>query len=119
MPDKSFVTMEQHVCPVCMKTFDTGALLMDLRLREQFDSTTLTDWELCPECQRLHDDGFVALVAVDEAKSKDLTPAGVWRTGELVRIRRSAWNKIFSTEPPEVFGFCPPEVIKLLKEVRK
>ena len=33
MNDKSHVSLEQHVCLVCGTAFDTGAILLDKRLR--------------------------------------------------------------------------------------
>lgn len=48
--EKSFVTLEQHICPVCGKTFDTGSLLMDTRVRGVFDKYTVTEFELCKDC---------------------------------------------------------------------
>ncbi|MBA0457816.1 hypothetical protein D7Y57_17025 [Stenotrophomonas maltophilia] len=33
MSDKSHVSLEQHVCLVCGARFDTGAILLDKRLR--------------------------------------------------------------------------------------
>jgi hypothetical protein len=84
---KSHVTMEQHKCAVCGKDYDTGALLLDTRLGKRFEMHTVTGWGLCPEHQKLYDDGYVALVGADLAKSKLLsngncTPEGAWRTGE-------------------------------------
>ena len=46
---KSYVTIEQHVCPVCGKAHDTGTILLDRRLRERFDMYTPTGYGLCPE----------------------------------------------------------------------
>ena len=62
MNDKSHVSLEQHVCLVCGKAFDTGTILLDKRLRASMEHHTKTGWGLCPEHQKLADDGFVALV---------------------------------------------------------
>lgn len=101
MADKSYVSMEQHVCPVCCKTHDTGSILMDKHLKNRFERHTVTGWELCPECKKKYDDGYIALVEVDRSKSKDMTLQGVWRTGALAHVRVEAWNKIFSLPLPE------------------
>ena len=45
--EKSYVTLEQHVCPVCLKTFDTGNLLLDDKLRDVFKKYTVTGYGLC------------------------------------------------------------------------
>ncbi len=55
MNDKSHVSLEQHVCLVCGKAFDTGAVLLDKRLRASMEHHTKTGWGLCPEHQKLSD----------------------------------------------------------------
>lgn len=77
MSDKSYVTLEQHVCVVCAKPFDTNALLLHRRLAPVFERHTVTGWGLCPEHQKLKDDGFVALVEIDRAKSSGDSPEEV------------------------------------------
>jgi hypothetical protein len=100
--DKSYVTLEQNVCVVCAVLFDTGAVLLNKRLRPVFEHTTITDWGLCPKCTELHAQGYVALV---EAKApangaETINPVDVIRTGRVAFIRRSAWEKIFDIPPP-------------------
>ena len=67
--NKSYVTMEQHICIICGKEFDTGALLLDKRLRKQFDQHTTTGIGMCPEHKKLHEEGYIALVGIDVSKS--------------------------------------------------
>ncbi|MDN4290562.1 hypothetical protein OA805_00670 [Citrobacter freundii] len=69
MSDKSHISLEQHVCLVCGTAFDTGAILLDKRLRASMERHTATGWGLCPEHQKLSDDGFVALVECDPQRS--------------------------------------------------
>lgn len=69
MSDKSHVSLEQHVCLVCDTAFDTGAILLEKRLRQSMERYTATGWGLCPEHQKLSDDGFVALVECDPQRS--------------------------------------------------
>ena len=42
MNDKSHVSLEQHVCLVCGTAFDTGAILLDKRLRASMECHTAT-----------------------------------------------------------------------------
>lgn len=42
MNDKSHVSLEQHVCLVCGTAFDTGAILLDKRLRASMERHTAT-----------------------------------------------------------------------------
>lgn len=127
--DKSYVTMEQHVCPVCGKAHDTGAILMDTRLkynhktgrnelRETFDHYTVTGWSLCPEHKKLADEGYVAIVAVDETKTKGpITPENAWRTGSIAHVRRSVWDNIFNApiDAKHEFVFTSEEAITKLQ----
>src|SRR5215467_9695541 len=69
MNDKSHVSLEQHTCLVCMKSYGTGALLLDRRLRATLEHHTLTGWGLCPEHQKMNQEGFVALIECDPEKS--------------------------------------------------
>ena len=69
MNDKSHVSLEQHVCLVCGTAFDTGAILLDKRLRASMERHTTTGWGLCAEHQKLADDDFVALVECDPQRS--------------------------------------------------
>src|SRR3546814_1103109 len=49
MHDKSHVSLEQHVCLVCGTAFDTGAILLDKRLRASMERHTKTGWGLREE----------------------------------------------------------------------
>ena len=78
--DKSYVTMEQHQCPVCGVTFDTGAILLDRRLLNKFDNKTVTSYSLCSECQIKIDEGFTILIVVKDGENS----ANPYRTGEIL-----------------------------------
>lgn len=69
MNEQSYVSIEQHVCIVYCTAFDTGAILLDRRLRASMGRHTATGWGLCPEHQKLFDDGFVALIECDPQRS--------------------------------------------------
>jgi hypothetical protein len=108
MPDKSYVTMEQRLCVICCKTYDTGALLMDRRLRDKFDMHTVTGiGGMCEEHQNLCDEGYIALVGVKNTGSGDrLQPEDAKRTGTVMHLKKSsgAWGYL-----EEVFGIKTPE----------
>lgn len=124
---KSIVSMEQHCCMVCGNTFDTGSILLQTkninfpRLRDR----TVTDYGLCDKCQQLHDDGYIALIAIDESKSKPkngtVKPEDAYRTGEVAHLRRTAAKHLFDLDALGVdikqpFMFCDSETIQFLKE---
>ena len=125
MSDKSFVTMEQHACAACGTPYDTGALLLDRRMREMFDRKTVTRVAgLCEQCTKMRDDGYIALVAIEESLSERLPsgnyrPDKVYRTGAIAHVRGEAWPNIFNVPtPPDGFAFVPQDVIDLLDKMR-
>lgn len=129
MPEKSYVTLEQRACKVCGCAYDTESLLIDTRLRDRFEMNTLTGWGLCPEHQKLFDDGYLAIVAVDETKSSrnengEITPVGAWRLGEIAHLRQEMAEKVFSAPMRDKNGnrhelvFCELSVIEYLKSIQ-
>ena len=123
MNDKSHVSLEQHVCLVCGARFDTGAILLDKRLRASMERRTATGWGLCPEHQKLSDDGFVALVECDPQRSGSpagggrVKPEQAYRTGRLAHLKREAFAQVFNVpiaaDQPCVF--VEPGVIEQLQ----
>lgn len=116
---KSYVSMEQRVRPVCAKTFATNTILLSKRLANTLDSKTVTGWALCPEHEKLHEEGYIALVAIDPDRSaKPYTPGGVYRLGDVAHMRRSAWREIFNRNPPESpMAFCDKDLVEKLKSI--
>lgn len=121
--DKSYVTLEQHLCEICGTKFDSGAILMDMRLRDKFKHKTLTGYGVCPDCQEKKDEGYIALVGCDESKSPRLANGNLkqedaHRTGELIHIRESVWDDIFDCPPPKgKVCFCETKVIDHLRQL--
>ncbi len=123
MNEKSHVSLEQHVCLVCGTRFDTGAVLLDRRLRASMERHTATGWGLCPEHQKLSDDGFVALVECDPQRSGSpagggrVKPEQAYRTGRLAHLKREAFAQVFNVpiaaDQPCVF--VEPGVIEQLQ----
>lgn len=103
MKDKSHVSLEQHVCMVCGQPFDTGSLLLDRRLKPTLAPRTPTGWGLCPQHQKLSDQGFIALIECDLDRSgapsagERLKPEQMQRTGRLAFVKRAVFSKIFDT----------------------
>jgi hypothetical protein len=103
MNDKSHVSFEQHICLVCAACYDTGALLLDKRLRPKLSRHTLTGWGLCPEHQKMYDDDFVALVECDPQRSGchesgSIRPEQAYRTGRLAHLKREVFTKVFNVQ---------------------
>jgi len=114
--EKSHVTMEQAICPICCKSEDTGNILMDTRLRQRFEMKTVTGWELCKEHKKLYDDGFIALVEVDPNKStapvagKVKDPSDVYRTGVICHMKRHVFLELFGMGYPNDIPLCFVEI---------
>lgn len=113
---KSHVSMETNVCPVCGVTFETGSILLDKKLRNKLDSTTLTGMSLCPEHQKLHNDGYLALVEIDPTKSIPsangrVKPEDAYRTGKIIHIRYSVAKDLFNVDVGDIpFTYIDPQV---------
>jgi len=121
--NKSYVSLEQHLCVVCATPFDTGSILLDRRLHASMRRHTTTGWGLCPEHQRLHSEGFVALVECDPQRSGALSgdgqmkPEQAYRTGLLAHLRREAFTRVFNVEitADQPVVFVEPGVIEQLQ----
>ncbi|PRG59009.1 ATPase [Burkholderia multivorans] len=125
MSEKSYVSIEQHFCVVCGSTFETGNILLELRVRPNLDRYTATGWGLCPEHQKLADEDYVALVECDPQRSglsadtERVKPGQVHRTGRVAHLKRHLFSRIFSVAASETepFVFVEPGVIELLQSM--
>jgi hypothetical protein len=124
MNDKSFVSMEQHVCLVCGTAFDTGSILLHKRLHPTLNRHTTTGWGLCPEHQKLFDDGYVALIECDPQRSDSPTsdhikPEQAYRTGRLAHLRRTVFTRMFNVpiSDEQACVFVEPGVIEKLESM--
>lgn len=106
MSDKSYVTMEQKKCPVCGKSFDSGSILMNTRLKAVFERYTVTGFAMCDEHQELWEKGYSALVVCDDSKT---THSGgyckaedAFRTGEVIHMRKKVFKQFFNRKPEKV-----------------
>lgn len=120
---KSYVTLEQACCPACGKTFDTGALLLDRRMRDRFEMHTVTGFQLCPDDQQKVDEGYVILVAIDPAKSggyRDTKkPQDVYRTGVIAYLRKEVARQIMPAIGDHPLVWVDDEVIKQLEAMQQ
>ncbi len=121
--NKSYVTMEQKLCPICGNKQDSGALLLDRKLRDKFETKTTTGYGLCKPCQKKSDDGFIALVVCDPTKS---TPEGnilklenAYRTGEIIHIKKKVYDDLFNQPAHKGMVFIDSELAIKLKEMVK
>ena len=85
---------------------------------------TATGWGLCPEHQKLSDDGFVALVECDPQRSGSqaggrMKPEQAYRTGRLAHLRRTVFAQVFNVpiEDRQACVFVEPGVIDQLQSM--
>lgn len=122
MTEKSHVGMGHEICPVCGNK-RTETVLFDRRLKDTLEKENLTGVSLCPDHQKLADEGMIALV-VTTSEPVDLGNSFQLRTGDLVHIKREAWSNIFTSEPPTGYmGYIPPPVfdhlVSIFEQVEK
>jgi hypothetical protein len=121
--EKSHVSLERLACHVCGKTFDSGVILFDKRLRPVFDRFTVTGYGTCPDCQGMIDKGCVALVGANSSKSEFL-PSGnlkeetAYRTGKIVWVLRSILVQIIDIDVTNLnMVFSDDEAIEKIKQI--
>ena len=119
---KSHVSLEQHHCPICGYDKDTGAILLDKRMRESMEHHTLTGMSICGDCKEQGDKGFIALVGADPDKSviidNRIKPDGVYRTPEYLWLKRDVAMQIFNVPIDDhPFLYIEPEAIEKVKEI--
>ena len=124
---KSYVSVEVKVCEVCGSEWETNSILLDKRLKESMEDKTITGYGLCPEHQKLHDEGYIALIAIDESRSSNKPENniirgmdGIYRTGGIAHIKREAAKRVFDCEIPSgPFMYCDDEVINMLEKMQQ
>ncbi len=116
IPD-DYVKMEKHVCLVCGKSYDTGAILLNKSLISIPKNKEITGWGFCPEHEELKNQDFIALVEIDPEKSGDLSTAEVFRTGRLMHIKREVAKHVFNIDLGNApLCYIEPGVIEKLAE---
>lgn len=104
---KSHVAMGHYECPVCLKKHNESVLL-DKRLKDSFEEKEyLLGYDLCPEHQKLYEDGYIALIEVDENKL---------RTGCIAHLRKTVFDQMFDIKTNSPVVLCEQAVIDQLKE---
>lgn len=132
---ENHVSLGRRVCIVCCKEFDSNEILLATKYRptrnggmeplRPLKRHTVTGWGMCPEHEKLRQDGFVALIGTDEALSDKLPngnikPEGAHRTGEVAHLKAEAFARIFNVPvPADKVAFCDPAVIEHLKHMQQ
>lgn len=116
--DKSYVTLEQQVCVVCGQPFDTGALLLDRRLRNKFEHKTITGFGMCPEDEAKRQKGYIAMVACRAPRGNQthLKQEEADRTGRVMHMKKEAFQNIMNVPlPPGGLCFIDDEAMSKIE----
>ena len=121
---KSHVAIERAVCPICGITYDTDTVLLDKRMKDSLENPMPpTHYAPCKEHQELLEDGYIALVGVNEELSTivdgKIDQEGAYRTGTFAFVKKLAFNKIFAgvEEPYPPMIFVQEEVFETISKL--
>lgn len=120
--NKSHVSMGEHICIICTKKYDSGAILLDMQLRKRMESHTLTGSGMCPECtdqSKTH----IALVVINPSKSTVIDnlikPQDAYRTGKIIWLRNEVFPRIFNLDLSKgKFMFIEEEAASKLEKIK-
>ena len=102
MSDKSYVTLA--ICPICKN--ETGELLLDRRLRPQFEMHTIIPYSVCDNCKKTYLSKGVMLIDP--------------KTGSLCVLRDVAFRGLFHKKiPKNKIVYCSQEVLDKINELNK
>ena len=123
MSDKSYVSIEKKQCPICGTLHDVG-ILLDTRLRDSMEQSTVTGYDLCPEHKELHESGYIAFIGVANNYHPQDNKGHVSdapRTGEYIHMRRELAKQMIPNMPDDHLAqplvFIPQESIDQIKEI--
>ncbi len=111
MDDKLFsAVLTKELCKVCAKEVD-GAIIINTRLTKSNSKKVdelngkVIGWakDLCPECQKMHELGFI-FIGVDEKKTDDVT--NPYRTGNTWCLKQEAAINFFKPDEPPKSGIA-------------
>ena len=85
--NKSYVSIENFICPVCGKQHDDGAgIMMDMHLRDSFETTTIVGYKFCEEHKLLIAEGkCIFLMESTENSFNGLTGKSLQIAPEVVK----------------------------------
>jgi len=122
MCDKSNVSIEQKICPVCGEVYGTGTILLDRRFRDKLKRHTITGTDFCPEHQKLKDDGYVAAIECDESRSNvqnDQAHLGdVYRLGRIAHIKKEVCGQLFGRQLKGDIVFVDTKTMDALTNIK-
>ena len=120
--EKSYVSLDTKVCPICTKKHSVG-IILDKRLKETLERNTITGYETCAECTTHIENNFIAFVSVDIEKStrnsnEHLSVEGAYRTGRIAWLKKSVAEQIFNHKINSPMVFASDQLIDTLEKLR-
>ena len=116
MTEKSNVGMGYSQCPICGREHDE-VVLLHTRLKPKLEPRQCVGLALCPEHQKLKDEGYIALI---ETVNQPRDFASAERTGAVAHVRSSAWPMLFDKPAPTTdFCFVEQDTIAKLQEIMR
>lgn len=118
--EKSHVSLEQKLCIVTGKPYDTNALLLDTRFKNTLDKHSITGWGFSPEVEEKITEGFIALVEVDYTRSEKVNgfilPENAYRLGRIAYIKSDIWKEITGQELKKM-SWAEPEFMDFIENL--
>jgi hypothetical protein len=116
--------MEQKMCIVLGKPYNTQSLLLDKRMKDSLENNTITGWGISPEVQEKIDEGFVALIEINEEKSTvtdgKILPENAYRTGVVAYLKKIILFNLVPNLPEDIpFIFVAEDFIPGLQKLQE
>lgn len=114
------------ICIICGKT-EGGSVLKNRKIRRRFEMKDAANWYLCTEHEKLHQEGFIALVEAVQpshtlAEDGTVTEGGdPHRTGKVIHVRFELAEQLFQTRIDRSLPlvWCHPDVGKRLEAMQR
>ena len=113
-----------EICPICCAKTNEQ-ILLNQKLTEkaaaqikEMHGKAIGFSEPCEKCQTYIDNGFIAIIGIDLSKSNPMNDKvdlkSIWRTGQLLWLKKSVAKDIFNWDRPEPFILVEDAVVHLL-----
>lgn len=116
------VFLEQKICVVTGKPYETESVLLDKRIRKNpsTEKYRITGYGVSPEEQKKLDKGYIILIGCDPEKTVmesngRITPENAHRTGEILYLKRVLADQIFDVQVKDI-AFVDEQVVMYLRD---
>jgi hypothetical protein len=116
----SHVAMEKKMCEICGVIHEHNtSILLDTHLNDIDPDKTVTGFGLCEEHDKLHKDGYLALIVVKTPPEGTtmLTMDNAERTGECIHIKREVVSDTFKSDISVPMAFIDEASAQKIKDM--